>query len=50
MAELKTTLAKVTTVVLAVLLLAGGCAQKDAAKAPYKIGDFSPLPAQLVSR
>jgi branched-chain amino acid transport system substrate-binding protein len=38
MAEGKTRLAMVTTVVLAVLLLAGGCAQKDAAKAPYKIG------------
>lgn len=34
----KITLAMVTTVVLAVLFLAGGCAQKDAAKAPYKIG------------
>jgi branched-chain amino acid transport system substrate-binding protein len=38
MAERKTTLASVMTVVLAALLLAGGCAQKDAAKAPYKIG------------
>jgi branched-chain amino acid transport system substrate-binding protein len=38
MTERKTTLAMVTTVILAVLLLAGGCAQKDAAKAPYKIG------------
>jgi len=38
MTERKTTLAMVTTVVVAVLLLAGGCAQKDAAKAPYKIG------------
>jgi len=38
MAERKTTLALVTTVILAVLLVAGGCAQKDAAKAPYKIG------------
>jgi branched-chain amino acid transport system substrate-binding protein len=38
MKERKSTLAMVTTVVLAVLLLAGGCAQKDTAKAPYKIG------------
>jgi len=38
MMERKTTLAMVTTVVLAVLLLAGGCAQKDTAKAPIKIG------------
>jgi branched-chain amino acid transport system substrate-binding protein len=38
MREGKTTLAMVTTLVLAVLLVAGGCAQKDAAKAPYKIG------------
>jgi branched-chain amino acid transport system substrate-binding protein len=38
MTERKTTLAMVTTVILAGLLLAGGCAQKDAAKAPYKIG------------
>ena len=34
----KTTLAMVTAVVLGVLLVAGGCAQKDTAKAPYKIG------------
>jgi branched-chain amino acid transport system substrate-binding protein len=38
MTERKTTLAMVTAVVLGVLLVAGGCAQKDAAKAPYKIG------------
>ena len=38
MMERKTTLAMVTTLVLAVLLVAGGCAQKDAAKAAYKIG------------
>jgi len=38
MMERKTTLAMVTTVVLAVLLLAGGCAQKETAKAPIKIG------------
>jgi len=38
MMERKTTLAMVTTVVFAVLLLAGGCAQKDTAKAPIKIG------------
>jgi branched-chain amino acid transport system substrate-binding protein len=38
MMERKTTLAMVTTLVLAVLLVAGGCTQKDAAKAPYKIG------------
>jgi branched-chain amino acid transport system substrate-binding protein len=38
MKERKTTLAMVTTVGLAVLLLAGGCAQKDTAKAAYKIG------------
>jgi branched-chain amino acid transport system substrate-binding protein len=34
----KSTWTMVTTVVLAVLLVAGGCAQKNAAKAPYKIG------------
>jgi branched-chain amino acid transport system substrate-binding protein len=34
----QSTLAMVTTLVLAVLLLAGGCAQKDTAKAPIKIG------------
>jgi len=38
MMERKTTLAMVATLVLAALLVAGGCAQKDAAKAPYKIG------------
>jgi branched-chain amino acid transport system substrate-binding protein len=38
MKERKSTLAMVTTLVLAVLLVAGGCAQKDTAKAPYKIG------------
>ena len=38
MIERKTTLAMVTAVVLGVLLVAGGCAQKDTAKAPYKIG------------
>jgi len=38
MMERKTTLAMVTTFVLAALLVVGGCAQKDAAKAPYKIG------------
>jgi branched-chain amino acid transport system substrate-binding protein len=34
----KTTLAMVTTFILAVLLVAAGCAKKEAAKAPYKIG------------
>ena len=38
MMERKTTLGMVTTFVLAALLVVGGCAQKDAAKAPYKIG------------
>jgi len=38
MGERKTTLAMVTAVVLGMLLVAGGCAQKDSARAPYKIG------------